>query len=140
VWVDVILPAGSVGWSIDVHRPMVWFGERLASAFAAAGVNGIRVHRNAMVSTPWSRLVCFDGLGAGELTLAERKLVGVSQRRTRSAARLQACWYHAYDPTELPQLLHHDLDPGTLREPATVSAVTARAVPDLLVDALRSAA
>ncbi len=138
VWVDVIVPAGAPGWSTDVHRPMVWLGERLATAFASAGVSGGEVHRTKMVSTPWSQLVCFDGLAPGELTLEGRKLVGVSQRRTRSAARLQACWYSSYDPTELPLLLRHTLETALLRPPATVVPAVARAVPDLLVGALDS--
>ncbi|MGA9279297.1 lipoate--protein ligase family protein [Ilumatobacter sp.] len=138
VWVDVILPAGSPGWADDVHRPMVWLGERFVEAFSAAGTDGAVVHDGAMVSTGWSRLVCFDGLGPGELTLGGAKLVGISQRRTRAAARLQACWYHEYDSAILPGLLHHDLDVGLLRPPAIVSAAVAHAVPEYLLASLRS--
>ena len=105
VWVDVILPAGSAGWTDDVHRPMVWFGECLAAAFAQVGVGGTAVHDGAMISTAASQLVCFDGLGPGELTLDGAKLVGISQRRTRSAARLQACWYTHYDAELLPAVV-----------------------------------
>ncbi|WP_158412392.1 lipoate--protein ligase family protein [Ilumatobacter nonamiensis] len=136
VWVDVILPAGSPGWSDDVHRPMVWLGERIAEAFAAVGVDRAVVHRGAMETTEWSRLVCFDGLGAGELTIDGAKLVGISQRRTRAAARLQACWYSDYDSALLPLLLRPDVDPSTLGSPATVPTTVANAVPDLLVRAL----
>lgn len=139
VWVDVIMPAGSPGWSDDVHRPMVWFGERMSEALAAVGIEPVDVHRGPMESTAWSRLVCFDGLGPGEVTVDGAKLVGISQRRTRAAARLQACWYIRYDATLLPTLLHHGLDAGTTRKPATIPAVAARAVPDHLVAALRAA-
>ena len=139
VWVDVILPAGSPGWSDDVHRPMIWLGDRLREAFSDVGVGRVEVHRGQMVSTTWSKVVCFDGLGPGELTVAGDKLVGISQRRTRAAARLQACWYSRYDPATLPRLLHHDLDASLLRRPATVPASVARAVPERLLAALRSA-
>jgi len=91
-----------------------------------------------MVTTTWSRLVCFDGLGPGELTRAGAKLVGISQRRTRTAARLQACWYIEYDDSILPRLLRHDLDASLLRPPATVPAAVGRAVPDRLLAALRA--
>lgn len=125
-WLDAIVPRGSPGWSDDVHRPMVWFGEHLAAAFATAasaastsstsstasaaegatdGIDRLAVHRGPMVSTEWSGVVCFDGLGAGEITLDGAKLVGISQRRTRSAARLQCCWYTGYDPERLLRLL-----------------------------------
>ncbi len=119
-WVDVILPAGAVGWADDVHRPMVWLGERLASAFTEAGVSGTQVHHGAMVSTEHSRLICFDGVGPGELTLDDAKLVGISQRRTRAAARLQCCWYTSHDPVALTELLVDAPPPGELNPVATV--------------------
>ena len=34
-------------------------------------------------------MVCFAGLGTGEVTVAGRKCVGMSQRRTRAGARFQ---------------------------------------------------
>lgn len=140
VWVDVIVPSGWPGWADDVHAPMVWLGEHLAASFAAAGLDGAAVHRGAMVRTDWSRQVCFDGLGPGELTLGAGKLVGISQRRTRHAARLQACWYTTYDPAALVALLHPsvraELDPVSLRPVATVETSRAAAVPTLLHDAL----
>ena len=105
-WLDVIVPAAMPGWSDDVHGPMVWLGNGLAGAIArATGLDDLVVHDAAMRVTPWSRLVCFDGLGAGEVMLGGRKLVGISQRRTRDAARLQCCWYSAYDPQRLVTLL-----------------------------------
>ena len=140
VWVDVILPSGRTGWADDVHAPMVWLGEHLAAAFGAAGLDGVVAHRGGMVSTEWSRTVCFDGLGPGELTRGVAKLVGISQRRTRHAARLQACWYTAYDPSTLVALLHPSaragLDPASLRPVATVAASVAAAVPAQLLAAL----
>ncbi len=119
-WVDVILPAGAPGWSDDVHRPMVWLGERLAEAFTAAGIDGTRVHTAGLVTTEHSGLICFDGLGPGELTLGDAKLVGISQRRTRAAARLQCCWYSAYDPAALTRFLIDAPDPAGLNPVATV--------------------
>lgn len=139
VWVDVIVPSGSVGWATDIHRPMVWLGERLSSVFTTLDVEGIAVHRGGIEHTDWSRLVCFDGLGPGEVTVGGRKLVGISQRRTRAAARLQACWYIGYDPAALVRLLDGDVDAAALRPPGTVSADVGFAVPDLLSDALSAA-
>lgn len=138
VWVDVVLPAGSAGWADDVHRPMIWLGEHLAAAFAAVGVGGTAVHDGAMISTATSRLVCFDGLGPGELTLDGAKLVGISQRRTRVAARLQACWYTHYDAEVLPLLLRAEVEVGLLRRVATVSRAAALDVPARLVDSLNA--
>jgi len=134
VWVDLILPTGGPGWSPDVHRPMVWLGERLAAAFRAAGDSDVAVHDAAMVTTAYSRLVCFDGTGPGELTRSDgSKLVGISQRRTRAAARLQCCWYSSYDPNVLSSLLADGPPVGDLRDVATVDAFRSIAVIDHLV-------
>jgi lipoate-protein ligase A len=139
-WIDVIVPAGAPGWSDDVHGPMTWLGRGLADAITATtGIDDLVVHDAAMVTTPWSRLVCFDGVGAGEVLLDGRKLVGISQRRTRHAARLQCCWYSAYDPADLVELLApaQRPEPGALASVATLPAVVADDVVAALAIALR---
>jgi hypothetical protein len=103
VWVDVELPRGDELWDDDVGRATWWLGERWAAA--TGGV----VHRGGMVTTPWSRLVCFAGLGPGEVTDgAGRKVVGVSQRRTRAGARFQCAVPLAWAPARLAGLLVTD--------------------------------
>ena len=103
-WVDVVLPAGDPLWDEDVGRATHWLGaawERVAAAFGAEA----EVHRGPMVRTPWSRLVCFAGLGPGEVQVGERKLVGISQRRTRGWARFQCAVHRRWDPAALVELL-----------------------------------
>jgi len=68
-----------------------------ADALAALGVNGGAVHRGAMVRTAWSGHVCFAGVGGGEVMRNGRKVVGISQRRSRNAARFQCALYHRWD-------------------------------------------
>ena len=138
-WVDVVLPAGHEGWADDVHRPMVWLGHAVAAAFDAAGLTGVQVHDGAMVTTDHSRLICFDGLGPGELTVDGVKLVGISQRRTRSVARLQSCWYSSYDPAALTGLLSEPPSPDDLHPVATADAALSDAVIESLRDALDTA-
>jgi len=120
VWFDVILPTGFVGGlGPDVHAPMRWLGERLATVLhsSVGSQPGLRaereltVHGTGLVTTRWSSLVCFDGIGPGEVLLDKRKLVGISQRRTRAAARLQCCWYRTYDPRRLVELIAADHRP-----------------------------
>jgi lipoate-protein ligase A len=131
-WLDVIVPAATPGWSDDVHGPMVWLGNGLAGAIArATGIDDLVVHDAAMRSSPWSRLICFDGLGAGEVLLGGRKLVGISQRRTRDVARLQCCWYSEYDPQRLVALL----DPGAGR-PAVADLAPVATLPSGSADAI----
>lgn len=150
-WIDVIVPRDSVGWATDIHRPMRWLGEHLAAGLtsliatvAAAGdvSTEVTVHGGAMAGTPWSAAVCFDGFGPGEVLLAGAKLVGISQRRTREAARLQCCWYSRYDPELLVSLLAAPFRPP-LEELAPVATVpwdVASALPGLLLERLNKGA
>ena len=139
-WIDVIVPAGAAGWATDVHAPMVWLGRRLAEVLGqlAGSDADLVVHDGVMVSTAWSSTICFDGIGAGEVLVDGRKLIGISQRRMRHAARLQCCWYSQYDPADLVGLLHPSSRPtaselapvATL--PVDVSEATVAALADRL--------
>jgi lipoate-protein ligase A len=93
LWVDVVVPRGDELWDDDVGRATYWLGE----AWAAAVGGGAVVHRGPMVRTEWSDLVCFAGLGPGEVTVDGRKVVGISQRRSRAAARFQCVTYETWD-------------------------------------------
>ena len=133
-WIDVIVPRDSAGWADDVHAPMRWLGRHLASVLTAdLAIDPARVdvHDGPMVTTPWSTTICFDGVGAGEVLLDGDKLVGISQRRTRDAARLQCCWYTGTDPALLVSLLVADQRPTVeaLRPVATLPGALASAIP-----------
>ncbi|MEY2453896.1 MAG: lipoate---protein ligase [Acidimicrobiaceae bacterium] len=108
LWVDVVVPRGDDLWDDDVGRATYWLGD----AWAAAIGDGALVHRGAMVRNEWSDLVCFAGLGPGEVTVGGRKVVGISQRRTREAARFQCVAYERWDPGPLVDHLpiHADLE------------------------------
>ena len=136
VWIDVIVPCDAPGWSEDMHRPMLWLGRHLAAAFRSCGLDDVVVHDGAMITTAHSKLVCFDGLGPGELTFGPAKLVGISQRRTREAARLQCCWYSAYRPHRLVELLSVAVEPDALRQVAVVDPAIGAAVPAALLRSL----
>ncbi|HEX6785774.1 MAG TPA: hypothetical protein VF076_01140, partial [Acidimicrobiales bacterium] len=81
------------------------------------------------VRTPWSPLVCFSGLGPGEVHAGGRKVVGISQRRTRGWARFQCAAYLRWDPDALVALLAPPRPPvdaltdAVLEVPATADAV-----------------
>jgi lipoate-protein ligase A len=105
LWVDVIVPAGDRLWSDDIGRAAHWLGDAWGAALVACGVSGATVHPGRMVRAPWSAVVCFAGLGPGEVTIDGRKVVGISQRRTRAAARFQCAAALAWDPGALVALL-----------------------------------
>lgn len=104
LWVDVELPAGDELWDDDVGRSFHWLGRVWAGALADLGVEA-DVHTGPLLTSPWSRLVCFGGLGPGEVTVDGRKVVGISQRRTRAGARLQSVVLGRWEPRELVDLL-----------------------------------
>lgn len=105
LWVDVVLPAGDPLWDDDVGRAFGWLGDVWAAALEALGVATF-VHRGALQRSRWSDLVCFAGLGPGELVNdSEEKLVGMAQRRTRDAARFQCAALGHWDPDALLDLL-----------------------------------
>jgi lipoate-protein ligase A len=105
LWVDVIVPRHDVLWDDDVGRATHWLGELWVRALTRCGVVGATVHTGTMVCRPWSKLVCFAGLGPGEVTVGEGKAVGISQRRTRVGARFQCALYHRWDPAALVAVL-----------------------------------
>ena len=80
-------------------------GETWQRALETAGVRGTTVHRGLPVDSEWSRLVCFAGTGAGEVLHGGRKVVGISQRRTRRAARFQCGVHLHWDAEALRSLL-----------------------------------
>jgi lipoate-protein ligase A len=107
LWVDVVLPRHDLLWVDDVGRSSLWLGDAWVAALRAFGVSAA-VHRGPMIRSPWSSLVCFAGLAPGEVTVEGAKAVGISQRRTRSAARFQCAALLRWDARELLRLL--DLD------------------------------
>jgi lipoate---protein ligase len=107
VWIDIVLSRSHPLWSDDVGQSMWWVGDAWSEALWQLDV-GNEVHRGSLIRTPWSPLVCFAGVGAGEVLTADEevtssapsKLVGISQRRTRDGARLQTMCHLRWRPQE----------------------------------------
>lgn len=102
-WFDVWLPADDEHFEPDVGRSAHWLGERIVRALRLLGVDAegpVEVGER----TRWSSLVCFAALGSGEVLSAGRKVVGISQRRTRAGARFQAMVLHRFDPAATASL------------------------------------
>lgn len=92
-WLDVLVPRGHPCWDDDVARAAWWIGEVwgdvLGRHAALDDVGTIAVHREAMITSPLARRVCFAGRGPGEVFVGGAKAVGISQRRTRDWSRFQ---------------------------------------------------
>jgi lipoate-protein ligase A len=91
VWIDVWLPIGHPLWRSDVGQAFHWLGEAWVDALTRSGITGVTSRRQGYLScTRWSSLVCFGGVGTGEVVAEDgRKVVGLAQRRNRTGA-----WFH----------------------------------------------
>lgn len=107
LWVDVVVPRGDALWDDDVGRAFHWLGDAWAAAIADRRAVA---HRGPLVTTRWSRAVCFAGLGPGEVTVGDRKVVGMSQRRTRDGALFQCAALLAWRPGPLAERLGLPVD------------------------------
>ncbi|MEO7442574.1 MAG: hypothetical protein ABIW46_03465 [Acidimicrobiales bacterium] len=116
LWVDVVVPAGDDLWQADVGRAFWWLGEVWARALISLGAAGARVHRGPLLSSRWSPMVCFAGLGPGEVCAGGGKVVGISQRRVREGALFQCAVPLAWDPAAIAALLSLDAASRTALE------------------------
>jgi lipoate---protein ligase len=135
-WVDVIVPHGDPLWDDDVGRATHWVGRAWRAALEDLGIGPTEVHDGPLACGPLGRLVCFATVGAGEVTVpgdtGVRKVVGISQRRTRAGARFQCAAYRRWDPEPLARLLRLD---GEGRRAIAEAAVGTNRDPAELVDA-----
>jgi lipoate-protein ligase A len=142
-WVDVVIPRDDPLWEDDVSRAFLWLGDAWAAALEEIGV-AAEVHRGALEATAWTRLVCFAGLGPGEVTTpagdGRRKVVGISQRRTRTHTRFQCVVYHRFDPWDTVRLLAlPEAEGGDLAAALAAGVATVPVGPDALRAALLAA-
>ena len=108
VWVDVTIPAGDPLWNDDVGRAFHWLGAAWAEVVAGLVEGDVVCYEGPLRKSVWSPQVCFAGLGPGEVTLGGRKVVGLSQRRTREATLFQCCAALRWEPERLLDLLAVD--------------------------------
>jgi len=138
VWFDVVVPTAALhaaGVGDDVAASMTWLGWHVASALADLGVPA-DVHRGAMSCTTWCPLICFAGMGPGEVLVEGTKLVGISQRRSRGGARFQCAVHARWSPATLVGLLTADVPLTELPPVATLPADVAVALPTAVAAAL----
>ena len=104
LWVDFVVPREDPLWCNDIRRSSVWLGELWVRAMKDIGLNG-KVHNEEIRKTELSRLVCFAGLATGEVTVSGKKVVGISQRRTREGAWFQCAALFSWPAEIIAHLL-----------------------------------
>ena len=120
-WIDVIVPYGSRLWVSDVSLSFHWLGATWAQAIwsllkyepqtkAKPDGTAIRpeVHTGSYSAGDSQGLICFDSLGPGEVTIDGRKVVGISQRRTKQGCRFQCLVAPRWSPAQYYRYLASD--------------------------------
>ena len=104
LWVDIWVPRDDPLWHPDVAGAFLWLGHLWRRVLAGCGI-AAEVHEDRYEPGPWGSLVCFAGHGPGEVFVAGRKVVGLSQRRGGAGARFQCGLLRRWDPASLAELL-----------------------------------
>jgi lipoate-protein ligase A len=105
VWVDVTISDDHPQWTDDVIESTRWIGEAWVRALGDLGMRS-SVYRDRLQTDGLGELICFASLGPGEvMNDSGAKLVGISQRRTRSSARFQCTVLVEWDPERLLDFL-----------------------------------
>lgn len=105
VWIDVIVPADDPLWNDDVATAFLWLGQVWAETLGDLGIEGAVANETAVCHSILGRLICFAGLGFGEVSSADGKIVGLSQRRTRDEAWFQCAVVRRWDVEPYAALL-----------------------------------
>ena len=108
LWFDTWIPRDDPLWVADVSVAAEWVGAWWADALGQLGARGLTVHAGRSVPGDLGELVCFAGRGPGEVFDGARKVVGLSQWRSREGALFSSCAYVAWDPMPLLELMNID--------------------------------
>jgi lipoate-protein ligase A len=123
VWIDLVLPHGAA--PDDIRGSMIWAGRCWTDALVELGAatRDLRLHDGGMVCAPWSNLVCFAGVGPGEVLVGDRKLLGLSQRRSRNGVRIQCQVHRRPILGEMPHLFATTMPDVAPAEPAVLADI-----------------
>ncbi len=146
VWIDVVLAPSHPRSHADVDKAAAEIGGVWRDALVSlsggltADQAGLEVHEGPSVHREAGRILCFGGLGPGEVTLQGAKLVGISQRRARWGARFQCQVQVRWEPGAWLHLVHAGPEAPEELLPLMVATITPPAAgADALPGALASA-
>jgi lipoate-protein ligase A len=110
VWIDAWVPRSDPLWQSDVGAAAAWVGDWWRHALGASDREDWSVHREKAQPGEFGEFVCFAGRGPGEVFWGQRKVVGLSQWRSREGALFLSCAYTHWQPESLVALLHLNAD------------------------------
>jgi len=106
LWIDWWIPADDARWSSDVRRSAIMAGHWWRDVLLSTIDGELRVHEGALTGEPALRVACFAGRGPGEVFVAERKAVGLTQWRVREGIFLSSVMHAAPSADIVPLLTH----------------------------------
>jgi lipoate-protein ligase A len=114
VWVEAWIPRDDPLWDVDVAASAAWVGAWWRSTLGALGLGDLNVYGGPAEPGRHGALVCFSGRGPGEVFAGARKIMGVSQWRSREGSLFHTCAYSRWDPR--PLVDHFEVDTRTREE------------------------
>lgn len=120
LWIDWWIPQDDIRWSNDVHVSSTTAGGWWAATLRTLTSEAVSVYDGPLDGDLEFRFVCFAGRGPGEVFVAQRKAVGLTQWRVRQGVFLSTI-LHAHPTsdvldylTRVPEGLSDALDHRTL--------------------------
>ncbi len=108
LWIDAWIPREDPLWQRDVLVAAAWVADWWRSALARSGVDGLDAHAGRSEPGELGDLICFAGRGPGEVFSSGRKVVGLSQWRSREGSLFSSCAFTVWDPAAMVGLLDVD--------------------------------
>lgn len=104
-WFELWLPRDDVLWVDDVVKSFDWVGRAWLDALGQLGIGDLELCPHAVMDGPWARKICFAGRGPGEVLAGGRKVVGLSQRRSRLGANFHIAALVNWDASGMLDLM-----------------------------------
>jgi lipoate-protein ligase A len=106
LWIDWWIPHDDDRWSHDLHVSSAMAGGWWAEALRKVTSEPVSVYEGPLEGDLEFRVVCFAGRGPGEVFVADRKAVGLTQWRVREGVLLSTV-VHAQPTSDVLAYLAH---------------------------------
>ena len=100
LWVDIFIPQGSKFWIPDIAKASMWIGKIWHDALKRLNIE-CSLFDQKFSRSEASDLICFISRAAGELFVANRKILGISQRRSKFGTRFQCALIINWKPEQM---------------------------------------
>ena len=124
VWVNIGIPKGNELWCEDVASSSLWLGRVWENVLKEFGITQSQVVATGPSNPSMGRIACFGSTSPGEVHVGDKKIVGISQRRTREGSVFQSAMLLVWRPELLIDLLAPCLTSGAdIRNELTSHAI-----------------